>query len=87
MWNNKKASFVARVPKPLYSCEKAKHPDYLKIFNEAQVSSDSCTVTGQTTLAYLADPKSTNIFKWLEWIVMDEHELGFCEKKGLWTIY
>jgi hAT family C-terminal dimerisation region len=37
-------------------------------------------VSGQTTLDYMFDTRSTNVFKWLEWIIMDEHELGFCEK-------
>ena len=34
----------------------------------------------QMTLTYLFDTRSTNVFKWLEWIVLDEHELIFCEK-------
>ena len=32
------------------------------------------------TLDYMFDAASTNVFKWLEWIVMDVHELTFCEK-------
>jgi hypothetical protein len=34
----------------------------------------------QTTLNFMMDTRSNNVFKWLEWIVMDEHELIFCEK-------
>jgi hAT family C-terminal dimerisation region len=37
-------------------------------------------ISGQTTLDYMFDTRSTNVFKWLEWIIMDEHELAFCEK-------
>ena len=37
-------------------------------------------ISGQTTLDYMYDSRSTNVFKWLEWIIMDEHELSFCEK-------
>jgi hypothetical protein len=37
-------------------------------------------VSGQTTLDYMFDTRSTNVFKWLEWIIMDEHKLAFCER-------
>jgi hAT family C-terminal dimerisation region len=46
-------------------------------------SSGMSSVSGstlQTTLNFMMDTRSNNIFKWLEWIVMDEHELIFCEK-------
>lgn len=66
----------------LISHVKSNHPEYLNIFHEEQGNSQlEIPVTSQTMLKYLIDEKSTNIFKWLEWIVMDEHELGFCEKK------
>ena len=29
---------------------------------------------------YMFDSRSTKVFKWLEWIIMDEHKLAFCEK-------
>ena len=35
----------------------------------------------QMTLTYMFDTRSTNVFIGLEWIVMGEHELTFCEKK------
>ena len=71
-----------------------KHPNYLEIFHVAQQQEDSqsetsslvtgsrtsSSVSGQMTLDYMFDTASTNVFKWLEWIVMDEHELAFCEK-------
>ena len=28
----------------------------------------------------MVDTKSNDIFKWMDWIVMDELELSFCEK-------
>ena len=51
------------------------------ISDSAQVVTGTRGVSGQTTLAYLFDSHSTNVFKWLEWIVMDEHEFLFCEKE------
>ena len=55
------------------------HPDHLELYHEAQQLSATSTrfnhvLTGQTTLTYLVDAKSTNIFKWLEWIIIKEHE-------------
>ena len=38
------------------------------------------SVSGQTKLDYMFDTASTNVFKWLDWIIMDEHNLEFCEK-------
>jgi hypothetical protein len=40
----------------------------------------SSVISGQTSLDYMFDTRSTNVYKWLEWIIMDEHELAFCEK-------
>ena len=70
----------------LLSHIKQRHPNYEEVFaiaqqpNEVDSISDSAQVVtgtggvpGQTTLAYLFDSYSTNVFKWLEWIVMDEH--------------
>ena len=34
----------------------------------------------QTTLNFMMDTKSNNVFKWLEWIVMDEHILIFVKR-------
>jgi hypothetical protein len=34
----------------------------------------------QMTLTYMVDTRSTNVFKWLKWIVVGEHELTFCKK-------
>ena len=82
--------------KNLISHIRQKHPNYLEVFHMAQqedghsetsslitaLSSPgpSLLVSGQTTLDYMFDTRSTNVFKWLEWIIMDEHELAFCEK-------
>ena len=44
------------------------------------ITSPGTSLSGQTTLEYMLDSRSTNIFKWLEWIVMGELELIFCEK-------
>ena len=51
------------------------------ISDSAQVVTGTGGVPGQTTLAYLFDSHSTNVFKWLEWIVMDDREFLFCEKE------
>lgn len=40
----------------------------------------SLLVSGQTTLDYMSDTRSTNVFKWLKWIIMDEHKLAFCKR-------
>ena len=37
--------------------------------------------TRQTCLQFLVDPKSKDIYKWIDWIVMDELELSFCEQE------
>ena len=37
-------------------------------------------LTTQASLDYIFDARSSNVFKWLEWIVMGELELSFCEK-------
>ena len=80
------------------SHSKQKHPNYLEMFHLAQQAhgdsksetasvitrtgqSDE-SVSGQTTLEYMLDSRSTNVFKWLEWIVMGELELIFCKKKA-----
>jgi hypothetical protein len=68
----------------LLSHIKQRHPNYEEVFviaqqaNEVDSISDSAQVvtrnggvSGQTTLAYLFDRHSTNVFKWLEWIVTD----------------
>ena len=65
---------------------KSHHPDHLDIFYMAQQMSNPSSKFQhvgicQTKLTYLVNAKSSNIFKWLEWIVMEEHELNFCEKK------
>ena len=78
----------------LLSHIKQRHPNYEEVFaiaqqpNEVDSISDSAQVVtgtggvpGQTTLAYLFDSHSTNVFKWLEWIVMDDREFLFCEKE------
>lgn len=48
------------------------HPQADHIFPNDEVE--------QTTLEYMIDSKSRGSYKWLDWIVMDEHELSFCEK-------
>ena len=35
----------------------------------------------QTTLHFFIDPKAHDIYKWIDWIVMDELELSFCEQE------
>ncbi|KAI2512776.1 hypothetical protein MHU86_1564 [Fragilaria crotonensis] len=78
----------------LMSHIRQKHPNYTEVFSvyqqeesQSEMSSfvtgygtPSSSVSGQTTLDYMFDTASTNVFKWLEWIIMDEHELAFCEK-------
>jgi hypothetical protein len=51
------------------------------IFDSAQVVTGTGGVSGQTTFVYLFDSHSTNVFKWLEWIVIDDLEFLFCEKE------
>ncbi|KAL5478043.1 hypothetical protein EMCRGX_G024918 [Ephydatia muelleri] len=75
----------------LMSHSKQKHPNYLEMFHLAQQAhgdsksetasvitrtgqSDE-SVSGQTTLEYMLDSRSTNVFKWLEWIVMGQLRL------------
>ena len=76
----------------LLSHIKQRYLNYEEVFaidqqaNDVDSISDSTQVvttgvSGQTTLVYLLDSHSTNVFKWLEWIVMDEHEFLFCEKE------
>jgi hypothetical protein len=78
----------------LLSHIKQRHPNNEEVFaiaqqaNEVDSVSDSAQVvtgnggvSGQTTLACLFDSHSTNVFKWLECIVMDEHEFLLCEKE------
>ena len=72
---------------------KQQHPDFEDIFwsyqNEcsSQVNSEcgslsvGGSVCGQATLGFMVDSKSGNVFKWIEWIVMDELPLIFCEKQ------
>jgi hypothetical protein len=65
-----------------------KHENYLEIYRAhkqeekaGSVSESGNSNTGrQYTLDYLIDDKSRDIFKWLEWVVMDEMGIGFCEK-------
>lgn len=65
---------------------KSKHPDYLEIYTAHALESSSSRSHSpnngaeQTTLEYMIDSKSRGIYKWLDWIVIDEHELSFCEK-------
>ena len=82
----------------LMSHSKQKHPNYLEMFHLAQQAhgdsksetasvitrtgqSDE-SVSGQTTLEYMLDSRSTNVFKWLEWIVMGELEVDLLQKKS-----
>jgi hypothetical protein len=72
---------------------KQQHPDYEEMFRSTQCGigtregSESGSVSvvrqisGQTSLDFLIDSKSKTVFKWIEWIVMDEHPLTFCEKE------
>jgi hypothetical protein len=69
----------------------SKHPDYNDVFlsisraTDNQSSSIQTSKTGQSsmtaTMELFYDEKSANIFKWLEWIIMDELPLSFCEKE------
>ena len=72
---------------------KQRHPNYEEVFvipqqaNEVDSMSDSAQVvtgtggvSGQNTLVYLFDSHSTNVFQWLEWIVIDDHKFLVCEK-------
>lgn len=65
---------------------KTKHPNYLDIY-QAHIASAlsasgalSPSVSIQTTLDSFIDSKSFDIYKWIDWVVMDELELSFCEK-------
>ncbi len=63
------------------------HPDYEEIYaaysmaSPAPGSSVSNQGAAESTHDYKIDTKSRNVYKWLDWIVMDELELGFCEKE------
>lgn len=66
------------------------HPNYLEIYeahrDEHSYASGSVmtahSISGkiQTNLDHMIDSKSSNVYKWLDWIIMDELELNFCEK-------
>ena len=66
---------------------KSKHPD----LNEVLVMSSKTSATSgtsqelipqkQTSLKFVIDPKCNDIYKWIDWIVMDELELSFCEQE------
>ena len=68
----------------LFSHIKNKHPDYgslIKTYSTELVNTPiQITKQSQSTLKFMVDSKSNDIFKWLDWIVMDELELSFCEK-------
>ena len=68
----------------LFTHIKLKHPDYqslIKTYSTESVNTPSQLIRQpQSSLEFLVDTKSNDIFKWLDWIVMDELELSFCEK-------
>ena len=65
----------------------SKHPNYLDVltplsYDSAMSKSNVCD-EAQLQFGvqnYLVDTRSADIYKWLDWIVMDELELGFCEQ-------
>ncbi|RHY62366.1 hypothetical protein DYB34_013738 [Aphanomyces astaci] len=50
------------------------HPEYQAIYDAAHAPSTT------TTLDFMIDKKSYNVFRWIEWICMDEIELAFVGK-------
>jgi hypothetical protein len=65
----------------LVSHIKQKHPNYLGVFQmdqqvveeQSKISAESTgSVSKQATLSYMFDSHSSNIFKWLEWVVMEQ---------------
>ena len=64
---------------------KDKHPDMNELLalqsGQATGILDNPTNQKQTMLQFLIDPKSNDIYKWIDWVVMDELELSFCEQE------
>ncbi|KAF0709080.1 hypothetical protein AaE_012983 [Aphanomyces astaci] len=60
----------------LYSHLKLKYPGFARIYAEA-VGPNSKSAP----LNAWFDPKATNIFNWIEWLIMDEHEFTFVESQ------
>ena len=69
---------------------KDKHPNYMEVVSSLQP--DTVSISGeltaltppelpQTSLQYMVQSKASDVFKWMDWIVMDEHELNFCEQE------
>lgn len=63
----------------LFSHIRDSHKDYLAVWGE-NIAEDGQTLV-QKTLSHFIDSKSKNIYNWLQWIILDEHELQFCEKE------
>jgi hypothetical protein len=81
--NERKCDVITHGYSNLMTHIKSRHPDYLKKFADCTtglVPGDTSSQGGQRTLDFLIDKKSFNSYKWIDWIVMDEHELNFCEK-------
>ncbi|ETV72065.1 hypothetical protein H257_12857 [Aphanomyces astaci] len=60
----------------LYSLLKLKHPGLAGIYAEA-IGQNSKSAP----LDAWFDPKATNIFNWIEWLIMNEHEFTFVESQ------
>ena len=72
----------------LMSHIKSKHPNYLELY-QAHIASSSAAsgklsssknIFVQTTLDSFIDSKS-DVYKWIDWIIMDELELSLCDKE------
>ena len=55
----------------------AKHPDWKEVV-QASVSTLASNKT--VSIVQFVDNLSMNVFQWIEWIVMENRELSFCEK-------
>jgi hypothetical protein len=55
--------------------------DQRVVDEQSKIAAEStCSLSTQATLSYMFDSHSSNIFKWLELVVMEQLELKFCEK-------
>ena len=62
---------------------KTKHNDMLDTLSTDSNSNliQAPLHAGQKNLQFAIDPKAHDIYKWIDWVVMDELELSFCEQE------
>ena len=65
----------------------SKHPNYLDVVSTMPIDSamSMSNISEEAQLIFgcqnlLVDTRSSDVYKWLDWIVMDELELSFCEQ-------